>query len=108
MSNEVRVRQLLTLFKGRIDFDNLVPTALALAQELENMGTQLRGPQKLEVLQAVLKEAVKESTLDTMKKEEIYYTIDTTIPLVVQVAKIASKNPIVNQAAASCLSCLKK
>jgi hypothetical protein len=36
------------------------------------------------------------------------YTIETTVPIVVQAAILASKHPIVNQVAQTCFTCLKK
>jgi hypothetical protein len=102
-----RVNRLHTLFKNRIDWDNLIPTCLAIAQELENIAS-LRGPEKLKVLQDVLRVSLAEAPLPKEKKEEILHTIETIVPIAVQAAILASKHPIVNQITTSCLTCLKK
>lgn len=104
---ELYVNRLLTLFKNNIDWDHIVPTCLAIAQELEN-ADKLTGKQKLKALQDVLRLALLDAPLTTEKKEEILYKIDTMVPVAMEAAKLASKNPIVNQAMGACVSCLKK
>lgn len=104
---DVRVQQIYNLFKGRVDWDNLIPTCLSIAQELENIPS-LKGPQKLKALQDVLRLCLIEAPLPKEKKEEYLHVIEDVVPIAVQAAVLASKNPIVNQVAQTCLSCLKK
>lgn len=104
---ELYVNRLLKLFKNNINWDHLVPTCLAIAQELEN-ADKLTGKQKLKALQDVLRLALLDAPLPAEKKEEILHQIDTTVPVVMEAAKMASKNPIVNQAVSTCLLCITK
>lgn len=90
---DVRVDGLYRLVKGRINWDNLVPTVLEVARELQQF-PGLKGPEKLDVLLKTLKFALKDSSLSAEEKEKVLYTIDTVVPLVVAAAKMASKFPI--------------
>lgn len=93
MALDVRIDALYRVVKGRIQWDNLIPTCLELAQELEQM-VDLPGSEKLMILQKTLKFAVKDSTLDKEKQEEVLHTIDTIVPIVMKAAILASKLPI--------------
>jgi hypothetical protein len=103
-----RVDGLYRLVKGRVNWDNLVPTCLEVAQELEQM-SELKGPQKLELLQKTLRFALRESDLPKDKKESISYVIGTVVPIVMQAAIMASKLPIVNklQTTSCCMPSLR-
>ena len=90
---DVRVDGLYRLVKGRINWDNLVPTVLEVARELQQF-PGLKGPEKLDILLKTLKFALKDSGLDAEEKEKTLYVIDTVVPLVVAAAKMASKFPI--------------
>jgi hypothetical protein len=105
---DARVDALYRVVKGRINWDNLIPTCLELAQELEQM-THLRGKERLDLLMKTLKHALKESTLEAEEKEKILFFIDTVVPIAMQAAILASKSPIVNQVASACWGfCTKK
>lgn len=90
---DVRVDGLYRLVKGRINWDNLVPTVLEVARELQQF-PGLKGTEKLDILLKTLKFALKDSSLSAEEKEKTLYVIDTVVPLVVAAAKMASKFPI--------------
>ena len=90
---DVRVDGLYRLVKGRINWDNLVPTVLEVARELQQF-PGLKGSEKLDILLKTLKFALKDSSLTAEEKEKTLYVIDTVVPLVVAAAKMASKFPI--------------
>ena len=96
-----RVDAVYKVIKGRVNWDNLVPVCIEAAMEIQQF-TQLKGPQKLELLQNVLKHALKESSKTHVEKEQILFYIDTVVPFVAQAAKIASKTPIVSYVAKTC------
>jgi hypothetical protein len=79
----------------------MVPICIEAAVEIQQF-TQLRGPQKLELLQNVLKQALRESDKTLTEKEQIIYYIDTIVPFIAQAAKLASKTPIVAYVAKTC------
>lgn len=103
---DARIDGLYRLIKGKIDWDNLVPTCIEAGHELQQM-TQLRGKDKLELLQATLKHALKESDKSAEEKEAILHKIDTVVPIIMQAAVISSKLPL-KQIQSTCFSCLKK
>ena len=90
---DARIDSLYRLIKGRINWDNLIPTVLDAARELQQF-PELKGPEKLDVLLKTLKFALKESGAPAEEKEKILHTIDTVVPLVIAAAKLASKFPI--------------
>lgn len=90
---DARVDALYRLLKGRISWDNLIPTVLDAARELQQF-PELKGPEKLDVLLKTLKFALKDSTLSAEEKEKVLHTIDTVVPLIIAAAKLASKFPI--------------
>ncbi len=98
---DARIDGLYRVIKGRIHWDNLVPTCIEVARELETM-TELRGPERLALLQKTLKYALKESDASVDEKETYLYVIDKIVPVAMQAAILASKNPIVNQAVSTC------
>jgi hypothetical protein len=87
------VNALYAAFKGRIDWDNLIPTCIEMARELEQM-THMKGAQRLELLQNTLKYAVQDSQMDSTQKDATIQIIDTVVPLAMQAAILASKIPI--------------
>ena len=102
-----RVNAIFRLVRGRINFTNIVSTCMEVAQEVEQLHG-MKGPEKLNVLQEVLRHHVRESAISITEKEEYYHAIDTIVPLVVQAAIFATKNPIVKQVQSVCCGCWTK
>ena len=98
---DARIDGLYRVVKGRINWDNLIPTCIEVARELEGM-THLRGAERLELLQKTLRHALKESDKCAEEKEKILFFIDTVVPIAMQAAILASKSPIVNKVATAC------
>lgn len=96
-----RVDAVYKVVKGRINWDNLVPVCIEAAIEIQQF-TELKGEQKLELLQNVLKQALRDSNKSVTEKEQILHYIDTVVPFVAQAAKLASKTPIVSYVAKTC------
>lgn len=90
---DAQVDTLYRIVKDRIDWDNLIPTCLELARELEGQ-THLRGKQRLEALQATLRFALKDSDKSSEEKEHLLHTIETIVPVAMQAAVLATKVPI--------------
>lgn len=99
-----RVDGLYRIVKGRISWDNLIPTCLEVAQELEQMD-DIKGPERLELLQKTLRFAVGDSEMDAEKKEKVIFFINTVLPIAMQAAIMASKSPIMRQVQAVCCGC---
>jgi hypothetical protein len=93
-----------SLVKGRVSLLNIVPTCIDVAQEIEQL-SGLKGPQKLALLQDVLRLAVAESKHTLVVKEELLHSIDTIVPVVVQAAVLASKSPILKKVQETCVGC---
>lgn len=102
-----RVNAIYTLVKGKISLLTIVPTCLEVAQEVEQI-SGLKGKQKLELLQDVLRLAVAESKHTAVVKEELLHSIDTIVPVVVQAAILASKSPIFKKVQETCVGCWTK
>jgi hypothetical protein len=98
---DAQVDSLYRVIRGRVNWDNLIPTCIDLARELEQM-THLRGKQRLGLLQATLKFALKESDKTVVEKENLLHIIDTIVPLAMQAAILASKAPIVAHSVGRC------
>lgn len=90
---DAQVDALYRTIKGRIDWDNLIPTCLEIARELEGM-THLRGKERLDLLQKTLRFALKDSDKAAEEKERILHTIDTVVPVAMQAAVLATKLPL--------------
>lgn len=103
-AEDPRVNAIYSLIKGKISLLTIVPTCLEVAQEVEQM-SGLKGPQKLELLQDVLRLAVAESKYTPVVKEELLHSIDTLVPVVVQAAILASKSPILKKVQETCVGC---
>lgn len=98
---DTRVDGLYRLVKGRVDWDNIIPTCLEVAQELEQMH-ELKGAQRLELLQKTMRFALREAELPKEKKEHISFFINTVLPIAMQAAILASKVPIKSIAQSCC------
>lgn len=88
-----RVDALYRLVGGRIQWENLVPTLMEAAQELEQM-RDLKGPERLTLLQDTLRVALSKSEMPQAKKETLSFFITTVVPIIVQGIIAASKVPI--------------
>ncbi len=106
-TDDPRIDAIYRAVKGRIDLASLVPTCLEIASEIEQLN-QLKGAQKLALLQDVLRLAVRESKLDAEEKKDILTTVDVVVPILVQAAILASKSPILRQVHATCVGCWTK
>lgn len=102
-----RADALYRALQGRIDFSNLVPTCLEIAQEIEQI-QGMKGSEKLSLLQSVLRAAVRDSKISMTEKEERLHTIDTVVPFVAQAVVFASKNPLAKRIQAGCLACFSR
>lgn len=102
-----RVDAVYRAVKGRITLSSLVPTCLEIASEIEQL-TQLKGAQKLALLQDVLRMAIAESRMGAEEKQDLLTTIDTVVPILIQAAIMASKSPILKQVQATCVGCWTK
>lgn len=85
---------LYALVSKDLNWDNLIPTCLALGQAIENIGA-MKGAEKLALLQETLRYALKQSSLAEDKKTEIAGIIDGVVPVIMTAAVSASKHPIV-------------
>lgn len=101
---DARVDGIYRALKGKISVDSLIPACLEIAQEVEGL-TELKGKDKLDLLQKVLKQAVKDSGKSAEEKEQILHTIDTVVPIAMQAAILASKSPVVAHVQTACVAC---
>jgi len=101
---DARVDGIYRVLKGKINLDSIVPTCIEVAQEIENMGN-IPGKEKLELLQKVIRQAVKDSDKTPEEKQQILSTVDTVVPMVVQAAIIASKHPVAAQVQEALVTC---
>lgn len=96
--------RIYTLVKTRVDFESIVPTCIAIAREVEQV-RGLKGPEKLKLLQDVLRLALHDQPLGLAEKEKLVVVIDTVVPLAIQAAILASKSPIVKHVQEVCVAC---
>lgn len=106
-TDDPRVSVLYRAVREDINLNEIIPSSLAIAQELEGM-KGLKGPEKLDLLQQVLHHAVRCSLKSPEEKAEIVRMIDTVVPFAVQAAILATKNPIVAQVQSTCIGCWTK
>ena len=105
-----RIGELITRLKDGLDLEDIVPTVLILSQLVEQY-PNMKGPEKLALLQATLVRIIEESDLAGVKKKSLLTFAFQTLPVVMQAAILASKNPIgvkVQAAAVGCFTWLKK
>ncbi len=96
---DARVDALYRVIKGNINWDNMVPTLIEAGKELEAM-PDLKGAEKLDLLQKTLKHALSQTDKSAVEKEQILHYIDTVVPIAMQAVVMASKSPIVGAAIA--------
>jgi hypothetical protein len=101
---DARIDAVFRVLDGKIKWENLVPTVLEAAKELEAM-PGLKGSERLDILQKVLRHALKKSDMTMTEKEGMLYTIDTIVPVIAQAVVLASKSPILAQVKAVCVGC---
>ncbi len=101
---DAQVDGIYRVLKGRISVDSLIPSCIEVAKEIENIGN-IPGKEKLDLLQKVLRHAVKDSDKSVEEKEQILHTIETVVPMVVQAAILASKSPVVAQVQEALVTC---
>jgi hypothetical protein len=104
---DARVDGLYKVLKGRIQLDNIVPTCIEVASEIEGLGA-MKGGEKLDLLQKVLRHAIRDSDKSKEEKEHILMIVDTVVPIAVQAAILASKHPVVAQVHTVCVGCWTK
>jgi len=95
---------LYALIKADINWDNLIPTCLKLGQAIEDV-VQLKGSEKLTLLQDTLRYALKESSLSEEKKTEVLSVVDGVVPVIMTAAITASRSPIVKHAVEQVTQC---
>ena len=88
---------LYALINKDVNWDNLIPTCMSLGQAIENIGN-MKGSEKLALLQDTLRYALKQSSLSEDKKAEITSVIDGVVPVIMTAAISASRSPIVKNA----------
>jgi signal transduction histidine kinase len=101
---DARIDGIYRVLKGKLNLDNLIPSCLEVAKEIEGI-VDIKGKEKLDLLQKVLKQALKESEKSAEEKEQILHTIDTVVPMIVQAAILASKNPVAAQVQEVLVTC---
>ena len=101
---DARVDGIYRVLKGRISVDNLIPSCIEVAKEIENLGN-IPGKEKLDLLQKVLRQAVKDSDKSVEEKDKILQTVETVVPMVVQAAILASKSPVAAQVQEVLVTC---
>lgn len=104
---DARVDGIYKVLKGRIQLDSIVPTCIEVAREIEGIGG-MKGGEKLELLQKVLRQAIKDCDKSKEEKEHILMIVDTVVPIAVQAAILASKSPILGQVQTACVGCWTK
>jgi hypothetical protein len=93
--------------KGKLDLDNLVASSIQVAKEVEQIAN-LKGKEKLELLQSILRICIHDSDKSPEEKEALYFTVDRLVPVIVEAAILASKSPIIKQVQAVCCGCWTK
>jgi hypothetical protein len=93
--------------KGKMDLNNLVGSTIQIAKEIEQIAN-LKGKEKLELLQSILRICIHDSDKSLEEKEALYFTVDRVVPVIIEAAILASKSPIVRQVQAVCCGCWTK
>lgn len=98
------VKKLHNIIKDQVDWDDLVPTCIELAKEIEKIGG-LKGPEKLALLQDTMCYAIMACDMPKEKKHVAVVFVKTVVPNVMKAVMIASKSPVLAQVEATCFSC---
>jgi hypothetical protein len=93
--------------KGKMDLNNLVGSTIQIAKEIEQIAN-LKGKEKLELLQSILRISIHDSDKSLEEKEALYFTVDRVVPVIIEAAILASKSPIIKQVQAVCCGCWTK
>jgi hypothetical protein len=93
--------------KGKMDLNNLVGSTIQIAKEIEQIAN-LKGKEKLELLQSILRICIHDSDKSPEEKEALYFTVDRVVPVIIEAAILASKSPIIKQVQAVCCGCWTK
>jgi hypothetical protein len=93
--------------KGKLDLNNLVGSTIQVAKEIEQIAN-LKGKEKLELLQSILRICIHDSDKSPEEKEALYFTVDRVVPVIIEAAILASKSPIIRQVQAVCCGCWTK
>jgi hypothetical protein len=105
---EPEVDRIYAIVRTQIRLDTLIPTCVTIAREVEHV-QGLKGPEKLALLQGVLRRAVMESNLPNTDKEKHLFAIDKGVPIIAEAIIFASKHPVEVQAVvATCVGCCWK
>ena len=104
---EARIGAIYDAIQGGLNWKNLVPTVLTAARVLETM-PGLTGPEKLALLQKVLKDILRDSSIPMLEKEDVLHYIDTIVPIAAQAIVLVFKNPFVQEVEAACIGCWTK
>ena len=102
---DIYVRRLYLIIKDRVNFQDLVPTAIELVREIEKIG-DIGGNEKLELLQDTLRYAVMASDLGTDEKNVSLFIVKNVIPQVVRAMILGSKNPLAAKVGEEVVGCL--
>ena len=102
-----RMNKPYNTLKGKMDLNNLVGSTIQIAKEIEQIAN-LKGKEKLELLQSILRICIHDSDKSPEEKEALYFTVDRVVPVIIEAAILASKSPIVRQVQAVCCGCWTK
>lgn len=107
-AEDPRTDAIFRVIQGHVNWENIVPTLMEAASEVEAM-PGLKGREKLELLQEALRHAVKVSGKPAEEKEQLLHTIETVVPIVMQGIILASKTPIMSAVVRQvCVGCWTK
>lgn len=93
---DIYVRRLHAIIKDRVNFQDLLPTAIELVHEIEKI-EDIRGKEKMDLLEDTLRYAVMASGVGTDEKNAALFVIKNVIPIAVRAMIIGSKHPLVSK-----------
>jgi hypothetical protein len=102
---DIYVRRLHAIIKDRVNFQDILPTAIELVHEIEKI-KDIDGHEKLELLQDTLRYTLMSDTkLSSDEKSAALFIIKNVIPLAVRAMILGSKNPLVAEVEAKVVGC---